>query len=109
MKIKISPHFEKKTKNLKKKYPLIKQDIISVINDLKQNPLSGTPMGNHRYKIRVKNSSTNKGKSGGYRVITYVKIKQYVLLVSIYSKSEQENILDEEIDQVIEDYESSNL
>jgi len=52
----------------------------------------------------VKNKSNNKGKSEGYRVITYTKIKDTILLVHIYSKSTIENILDKQIDDIIRTY-----
>ncbi|WP_309331967.1 hypothetical protein [Mucilaginibacter sp.] len=43
----------------------------------------------------MKISSKNKGKSGGSRVITCVKITdQEITLISIYDKSEQDTISD---------------
>ena len=43
-------------------------------------------------------SSKNKGKSGGARVITYVKIVDEVIyLLSIYDKSETDTITDKEL------------
>jgi hypothetical protein len=47
-------------------------------------------------------SSKNKGKSGGSRVITCVKVvDQDVYLLTIYDKSEKENISDKELDGLI--------
>ena len=63
-------------------------------------------IGNGRYKIRIKNNSNNKGKSGGYRVITYAKIKDTVLLVYIYAKSDTQSISDTKIDNIIKNYNS---
>ena len=62
----------------------------------------GTELGNNTFKIRIKNSDNNKGKSAGYRIITYCinDIKE-VSLVTIYSKSEKENILDLELKELI--------
>lgn len=46
----------------------------------------------------MKISSKNTGKSGGARVITYVKIQlQRITLLDIYDKSEKENITDVEL------------
>jgi hypothetical protein len=43
-------------------------------------------------------TSKGKGKSGGARVITYVQIiKETVYLLSIYDKSEIENLTDDEV------------
>ncbi|MDZ7880865.1 MAG: type II toxin-antitoxin system RelE/ParE family toxin [Saprospiraceae bacterium] len=62
----------------------------------------GKPLGKDCYKIRMAISSKNKGKSGGARVITCVKIVDDTLyLLSIYDKSEQEDIPDNEIDAVL--------
>ena len=41
---------------------------------LLSNPTLGTPLGDNLYKIRIPNSSIPTGKSGGFRVITLVKI-----------------------------------
>ncbi len=47
-------------------------------------------------------SSKGKGKSGGARVITYVYIQsETVYLLSIYDKSDDENISDSEIRDLI--------
>jgi hypothetical protein len=47
--------------------------------------------------------SKSGGKSGGARVITCVKIvKETVFLVSIYDKSESDNIPDEELNRRLE-------
>ena len=60
--------------------------------------MSGTPLGNNCYKIRLSITSKGKGKSGGARVITYVAvIKETIVLISIYDKSEQSAITDVEI------------
>ncbi len=57
------------------------------------------------FKVRVKNSDIQKGKNGGYRVIFYVKTTTNIVLVSIYSKSEQEDITAEEIQQILAEFE----
>ena len=57
---------------------------------------------NNTFKIRIKNSDNNKGKSAGYRIITYcINDKNEVSLVTIYSKAEKENILDLELKELI--------
>ena len=69
---------------------------------LQENPTMGKPLGRDCYKVRMAISSKNQGKSGGARVITCVKIVDDTLyLLSIYDKSEQENIPDDEIDAVL--------
>lgn len=63
----------------------------------------GTELGNNTYKARIKNSDNNKGKSAGYRIITYAVDEDFkIYLVTIYSKSEQENIIDIELKKLVE-------
>lgn len=49
------------------------------------------------YKIRLASSDKVGGKSGGFRIITYSLAEEgenfRVLLITIYDKSEQQNIL----------------
>lgn len=56
------------------------------------------------FKVRVKNSDAQRGKSGGYRVIYYLKTEATVILVTIYSKSDQGDISESKIRQIIENY-----
>ena len=59
-------------------------------------------MGKDAYKIRLAITSKGKGKSGGARVITCLKvIRTIVFLVSIFDKSEKENITDKELKELI--------
>lgn len=90
--------FEKNLKRLLKKYPSLKLEISELASDIYNNPFLGTSLGNGFYKIRLSIKSKGKGKSGGARVISYVKIiKEIVFVTAIYDKSEQEEIGDEEL------------
>ena len=104
MKIKATSFFKKNIKNLKKRFPNILKDINELIDELEKEPTLGISLGNNRYKIRLKNSDLNKGKSASYRVITYLEIDEHLLLLTIYSKNSQENIWDKEIDKIISEY-----
>jgi mRNA-degrading endonuclease RelE of RelBE toxin-antitoxin system len=91
--------FVRELKRLAKRYPAIKNDMAELGKELSQTPTMGTPIGNDCFKIRISITGKNKGKSGGGRVITCVKItKETILLLAIYDKSEQENIADEELE-----------
>lgn len=93
MKVITIGHFERESKRLIKKYRSLAQEISDLIMGLTDNPLQGEPLGKDCYKIRLKIKS--KGKSGGARVVTCVKvIAETVILVSIYDKSEREDIAD---------------
>jgi mRNA-degrading endonuclease RelE of RelBE toxin-antitoxin system len=93
-----TPEFEKELKRLNKKYVLMRMDYINFILDLQENPIQGESLGKDCYKVRMGIESKNKGKSGGARVITCVKIiDEVVYLLAIYDKSEQSNLKDKEI------------
>jgi len=102
--IKTTDVFDKSLSKLYKKDKLLLDTIEDLVKELKINPNIGINLGNHRYKIRLKNSTNNKGKSGGYRVITYTKIEDTILFVYIYSKSKIENIIEQKIDKIISNY-----
>ncbi len=73
-----------------------------LIEELENNPEMGTAIVNHCYKIRFAIASKRKGKSGGARIIThYQVIDNSVFLLSIYDKSEQENISENEINYLL--------
>jgi hypothetical protein len=93
------PQFDKQAKRLIKKFPSLKRDLSGLAESLAENPTQGKSLGNDFYKIRVAISSKGKGKSGGARVITFVKVLHAkVYLAAIYDKSERANISDRELD-----------
>ena len=96
-------HFDRELKKLAKKYPSIVTDLKSLILNLTQNPFQGNALGNDCFKMRMAISSKNKGKSGGARVITCIKIvNESITLVSIYDKSVQSDIPDNLLIQLLE-------
>lgn len=101
-KVKFIPKFEKELKRLTKKFPSLKSDFLLLLQSLKENPSQGTSLGNECYKIRMTIASKGKGKSGGARVITCFKIvHNTVFLLTIFDKSEQENISDRELKELL--------
>lgn len=103
--IELSANFKKEAKGLTKKYPSLKTELAELFTELEENPTTGTPLGNDIYKIRLAIASKNKGKSGGARVLSFVKVTQTtVLLFSIYNKGEIDKLSDKEIKELIKDY-----
>ena len=102
--VELSDNFKKEAKRLAKKYRSLKSEIADLIAELETNPTKGTPLGNDIYKIRFAIASKGKGKSGGARVMTLVKvIDTMVILFSIYNKAEKDSISDKEIQALIND------
>lgn len=87
--------FRKEAKKLSKKYASFKSELADLGSQLSLDPTIGKSLGNNCFKIRLAIASKGKGKSGGARVITYFYVAQdTVYLLSIYDKSEQENVSD---------------
>ncbi|WP_299284684.1 type II toxin-antitoxin system RelE/ParE family toxin [uncultured Mucilaginibacter sp.] len=95
------PIFDKQAKRLGKKHPSFKNDLAQLIASLTTEPNQGKPLGNNFFKIRLAIASKNKGKSGGVRIITYLKITATtVYLASVYDKSKKSTITDKELEQI---------
>lgn len=90
--------FRKEAKKLIKKYPSLKKELAELGSLLSSDPTTGTALGNNCYKIRLAIASKGKGKSCGARIITHFYVaNNTVFLISIYDKSDQENIPNNEI------------
>ncbi|HZY36864.1 MAG TPA: type II toxin-antitoxin system RelE/ParE family toxin [Mucilaginibacter sp.] len=97
-KITMTPLFERELKKLSKRHSSIKTDVSALIVSLEKESTQGQALGNNCFKIRMAITSKKKGKSGGARVITYVKIvDENIYLISIYDKSDTDTISDDEI------------
>jgi hypothetical protein len=95
------PLFDKQAKRLSKEYPSLKKDLAVLIEKLTHDPELGTALGHNFYKIRLAIASKGSGKSGGARVVTYVKVaRNTVYLTSIFDKSEKSTITDKELEQI---------
>ena len=92
-------------KRLAKKYSSLKGDLIELNNQLIINPTLGVQIKKNIYKIRLAIKSKNKGKSGGARVITYYfdenETQIELFLLTIYDKSNQSEIEDYELSELI--------
>ena len=100
------PKFKKELKKLIKKYPSLKDEFASLINNLEKNPEQGKSLGMNCYKIRLAIKSKGKGKSGGSRVITNILIEdRIVYLLSIYDKSDKENLTNKELLELLKSLE----
>jgi mRNA-degrading endonuclease RelE of RelBE toxin-antitoxin system len=103
-KIIVTPKFSKQIKRLRKKYKKIRDDFARCIKLLEKEPFAGTHLGKGLYKLRLKSSDKSRGKSGGFRIIYYIVTQDEKLyLLTIYSKSEVENISMDEIKKILEE------
>lgn len=94
--------FDKQLKRLKKKYPSVLSDLVKLVENLRENPIQGSALGKSCYKIRMPISSKGRGKSGGARVITYVKIVgDTVFLLTVYDKANKEDLEPGELNELM--------
>lgn len=103
--------FKRNLRQLAKKYRRIKQDIQPVLTDLENGATPGDQIPGVSfivYKVRARSSDTTKGKSGGYRIIYQHTPQDAIILITIYSKTEQSDILPHEIQSIITTYEQEH-
>lgn len=103
----VTPDFQEQLRKLAKRYCSIRSDLQPLFDDLESGNCPGDQISGTTYtvfKVRVKNSDIQKGKSGGYRVIYQVRGSNCVLLALIYSKSDQNTIAADKIREVIDSF-----
>jgi mRNA-degrading endonuclease RelE of RelBE toxin-antitoxin system len=109
--IALTPRFQRDLRELAKRYRSIRTDIQPLIDQLQAGEIPGDRIAGIKYqvfKVRIKNSNIQKGKSGGDRVIYYLKNAQGIILTTIYSKSDLTDVSNEIIEQAIVQYEEEN-
>ncbi|QPH41720.1 type II toxin-antitoxin system RelE/ParE family toxin [Pedobacter endophyticus] len=88
--------FIKKAKFYKKKYLSLIEELRELEKQLLGNPRQGDDLGAGLYKIRLAVKSKGKGKSGGFRVITYLVLDTndgvVINMLTLYDKSEESSI-----------------
>lgn len=103
-----SDEFSRRAKKYAKKFKSFTSDYKNFVSMIKDNPYQGTDLGGGKRKVRLVVASKNKGKSGGFRVITYNVVESEdkssvdVYLITIYDKSEYSSVSDSYINQIIE-------
>lgn len=106
--IEVTPRFQRDLRTLAKRYRNIRKDIGPVIEQLRSGELPGDRVPGMEYeifKVRIKNSDIQKGKSAGYRAIYYLKTSDSIVLVTIYSKSDLSDIAAETVREILAQYE----
>ncbi len=103
-KIALTPRFKRDLQELGKRYRSIRTDLQPLIEQLQAGEILGDRIAGVKYqvfKVRLKNSNIQKGKSGGYRVIYYLKTDEGIILTTIYSKSDLSDVTNETIEEAI--------
>jgi mRNA-degrading endonuclease RelE of RelBE toxin-antitoxin system len=102
----IPPQFRKRLERYARKSKSIVLEVEGLVGILENDERPGDKIphvGYDVYKVRLKNPSAKKGKSKGFRVVYYIRRHDYVILVTLYSKSEATDIDPKEIKRRIDD------
>ncbi|MGB3208272.1 MAG: type II toxin-antitoxin system RelE/ParE family toxin [Crinalium sp.] len=112
--IDLTPEYKKNLRDLAKRYRNIRSDTQEVIEQIQTGNFIGDRIANlgENYfvlKVRVKNSNLQKGKRAGYRLIYQVESPTSILLLTIYSKLDREDISANEIYGIIAEFNENEL
>ncbi len=103
--VRLTAFFMKKAKRLLKKYRTLQNSLNKLEGDLIRNTKLGDNYGSNIYKIRLADESKGKGKSGGFRVITYIieenTTSTDIYLITIFDKSEESSIDKDDIKEIL--------
>ncbi len=107
IKVDTTPTFRRNLRTLAKKYRHVRSDVRPLIEQLQAGETPGDQVPGITltvYKVRVRNSDLQRGKSGGYRVIYYLKTDAQITLVTIYSKTEQSDVTVKDVRDFLDEY-----
>ncbi len=94
--------YKKAVKKLSKNYRNIESDVKDYLKSINTKDDLGIELKSNVFKVRIKNRDKNKGKSAGYRLISYLAVVENELhLLYIYDKSSLANVTEKEIDELI--------
>jgi len=100
-----TPNFNKRYRKYQKKYHSLESDMKLFLENL--NNTSSIDLGGGIYKYRLMVKSKNKGKSGGFRILTLEILvsgnDKDVTLIAIYDKNEQASISKSKIMEILKE------
>ncbi|PSB03690.1 type II toxin-antitoxin system RelE/ParE family toxin [Merismopedia glauca] len=107
--IEYTARFQRDVRTLTKRYRNIRTDLQPLLDRLQTGEILGDRVPGMDYtvfKVRVKNSNIQKGKSAGYRVLYYLKASDRIIMITMYSKSDLSDIPAEEVRDILAEYEN---
>lgn len=108
----IIPECNKQIKQLKKKFPLITDEVRDLLDVLEADERPGDlipNIGQTVYKVRLTNKSSQRGKSGGFRAVYYVQLRDKIYLINVYSKTDQSDISTQRIMDILADLSADDV
>ncbi len=106
--IDLTPEFQRNLRDLKR-YRNVQADVQVAIAEMQAGNFIGDRLveigeGYVGLKVRVRNRDIQKGKSGGYRLIYQIESPTSILLLTIYAKSEREDISMKKIREILGEF-----
>jgi mRNA-degrading endonuclease RelE of RelBE toxin-antitoxin system len=105
--IRLTPDFRKQVRKLEKRYRKIQSDLQPILMQIQMGEVIGDRLQGidaEVFKVRIRNSDVNRGKSGGYRMIYWLKLPECVVLLDIYSKSDRDDVEINIIQNIINEF-----
>ena len=100
--------FDKRLERLERKYPKTTREVRGLVHELIQDQRPGDRIPGVGYpvrKVRLPNRAARRGKSGGFRVVYYAQLSDRVILLTIYSKTDQNDVSSAEIRDLVNEAE----
>ena len=79
-----------------KRVGMTEGEMTAAVNLLSANPRAGDLMVGSGGCRKVRLAGRGRGKSGGYRLITFYRVGEMVYLLTVISKGDRENLTDAE-------------
>lgn len=93
----ITDHFKKELKPLVKKFHHLKEDLLNELRTF--SPENAIRLTNNVYKLRIRCTDHPRGKSGSFRIIILlIEVESILVPVTLFFKSDQENISRKELE-----------
>src|SRR6476646_6845489 len=107
--VELTSEFQQSLRKLAKRYRNIRSDIQPLIEEIHTGNLPGDRLTNIGkdyvvFKARIQNRDIQKGKSAGYRLLYQLESPSSVLLLTIYSKSDRDDISATEVRAILDEF-----
>ena len=89
------PHFKKQLKHYAKKHRDILQDLLATLHSFDEE--RAVSLGHQLYKVRMGSGGSNRGKSGGFRMIIFFRKKDVLIPITLFAKNERADMEKREI------------
>jgi len=97
--------FDADYKRFSKKFVSLPLEIQQLEEILVKQPDTGISLGGGIYKVRIACETKGKGKSGGFRIITYLVDERLdgtdIYLITMYDKAEESSIKTSQLKKII--------